>query len=114
MNLKKTAYLVNVVVILSIAIGMILFFMKNDYKARKKVHNNAINNIIIKKEINYIGGGGKDYTTDNGFVIPLPHHDTIEVGDSISKIKNNSIINVYRKNNDASYSFYKSFNISSD
>lgn len=62
--------------------GAILYVNINDSNIRKNISDNVINAVIIDKKI-----GGKKYTTDSNFVFILPHHDSIEIGDSISKKK---------------------------
>jgi len=91
-------------------IGFISYFEIKEFHAKKVFYLTEIKCKIIKIENNISGGRSYDYITENGVIITLMNSDTLFIGDSIIKEKNNWIFKLYRKKTSENYKFIKSYN----
>lgn len=94
-----------------IIIGIVIFFEWKSSNERKVFYVSDINSHITKKKNNWSGGRSYDYLTGNNITITLMNKNSLEVGDSISKIANTNNFKVYRKNRFEKYEFYKDYDI---
>lgn len=94
-----------------IIIGIVIFFEWKSSDERKVFYVSGINSHITKKNNNWSGGRSYDYLTGNNITITLLNKNSLEIGDSISKIANTNHFKVYRKNRFGKYEFYKDYDI---
>ena len=98
------------VCILLTIIGTILFVELKGFHERKVFYLSDIKSKVIKIENNISGGRSYDYITKSGIIITLMNSDTLLLGDSIVKEKNNWVFELYRKNTSENYKFIKAYN----
>jgi len=98
------------VFILIAIIGPILITQIKGSHERKVFYLADIKSKIIKIENNISGGRSYDYITKSGIIITLMNSDTLLLGDSIAKEKNNWVFELYRKNTSENYKFIKAYN----
>ena len=98
--------------LLPVALAVTTFFTFKviDNNMRDNVIKSRINTTVTGGKINFIGGG-KKYTTRINITIPLPHRDTLLIGDSVSKEVSSKEFNVYRKNKSGKYMFHTTFKV---
>ena len=88
---------------------ILFFFDRKGHMQRKKMQQTPLNNKIVKIKNNWQGEYSYNYITDNNIVISPPNKDTLKIGDSISKPANVKAFDVYRKNKDGQYEFFKHY-----
>lgn len=92
-------------------IGFISYFEISEYHAKKVYYLTDLKSKIIKIENNISGGRSYDYITKSGIIITLMNSDTLFIGDSIVKEKDNWVFELYRKNKTGNYKFIRTYNL---
>ena len=99
------------VCILLAIIGPILITIIKGSHEKKVYYLADLKSKIIKIENNISGGRSYDYITKNGIIITLMNSDTLFVGDSVTKEKNNWEFKLFRKNKFGNYKFIRTYNL---
>jgi len=92
-------------------IGFISFFEVEKYCVRKNYYESSLRSKIIRLGPNISAGRSYDYITDNRIIITLMNSDTLFVGDSVVKEKDNWEFKLFRKNKSGNYKFIRTFNL---
>lgn len=99
------------VFIVVLIIGTIFIVEIIEFHSMKLYYLSDLNSKIITIEGNISGGRSYDYITKKGIIITLMNSDTLYVGDSIVKEKNNWVFELYRKNENGNYKFIRTYNL---
>lgn len=92
-------------------IGFISYFEIKEFHAKKVYYLTNLKSKIVKIESNISGGRSYDYITENKIIITLMNSDTLFVGDSVVKEKDNWEFKLYRKNKLGNYKFIRTYNL---
>lgn len=92
-------------------IGFISFFEVKKHYVRKNYYESSLKTKIIRLGSNISAGRSYDYITKSGVIITLMNSDTLFIGDSIVKEKNNWVFELYRKNKTGNYKFVSTYNL---
>ncbi|HET7734006.1 MAG TPA: hypothetical protein VFK73_09235 [Paludibacter sp.] len=92
-------------------VGFISFFEIKEFHAKRVFFQSELNTIIIRVEGNVSGGRSYDYITREDIVITLMNCDTLFVGDSVVKKKNDYLFKLYRKNKSGNYEYKRIYDL---
>lgn len=81
--------------IVSLTLGVIIFFQVREYYIRSTFYKSTLNNKIIELKHNW-SGNSLDHVMDNGIIIKLIKRDQLHINDSIVKQDSTWVFRVYR------------------
>ena len=87
------------------------FSIIHDREKGKVCFQNEIHSIIIEKKGNSSWGRSYDYITSENVTVTLMNSDTLQIGDSVVKSKNDWNLKLYRKDKKDKYQFVKEYNL---
>ena len=106
-NKKK---IIRICMILGI-IGLISYYEIKGFHAKNVYYQTNLESKIIRIENNISGGRSYDYITENRIIITLMNSDTLFIGDSVVKEKDNWEFKLYRKNKSGNYEYIRTYNL---
>jgi hypothetical protein len=92
--------------------GIIIYSVTITHFEKKHFFESKLNTIVIKKKNNLTGGRTYDYITRNNIVITIGKSDcsNLELGDSIVKKANNWEFDIFKRDINGEFKFYRSCN----